>query len=129
MNPFRHVSLVALAYALAGCAANELAVTRPANAPTYAPTQVVEMLDRPPTRPYTEIGVIDAPGEPGALRTQVIAQIRDKAAALGADAVILQDVSRVAPSSQRLNPATGQYESTGGQLVPAYKGTAIKYRQ
>lgn len=129
MNPFRLASLLTLAYALAGCAPTELAVTRPANAPTYAPTQVVEVLDQPPSRPYIEIGVIDAPGEPGALRTQVIAQIRDRAAALGADAVILKDVSRVSPSSQRLNPATGQYESTGGQLIPAYKGTAIKFRQ
>ena len=48
--------------------------------------------------------------------------------ATGADAVILQDVSRPAPAMTRLNPTTGMYENTGGQLVPAFKGIAIKYR-
>lgn len=128
MHSLRRASLIAFACALAACAPNQPTVTRAADSPTYAPTQLVEVLNAPPTRPYSEIGVIDAPGEPGALRAQVIAQVRDKAAQLGADAVILQDVSRTMPASQRLNPTTGQYEATGGLLVPAYKGIAIKYR-
>lgn len=129
MNPLRLAQLAVLVSVLAACAPTQLTVERPAGAATYPPTQNVDVLDAPPQRPYTEIGVINAPGEPGALRTQVVAQVREKAAQIGADAVILQDVSRTTPASQRLNPTTGQYESTGGLLVPAYKGIAIKYRQ
>ena len=128
MHSLCRALLIASVGVLAACAPNQPTVTRAADTPTYAPTQLVEVLDAPPKRAYTEIGVIDAPGEPGALRAQVIAQVRDKAAQLGADAVILQDVSRTMPASQRLNPTTGQYEATGGLLVPAYKGIAIKYR-
>ena len=86
------------------------------------------MLDAPPTRPYQQIADIDVTGEQGALRTQVIAQIRAKAQQIGADAVILQDLSRLRQRTTRLNPTTGTYETTGGQLVPAFKGIAIKYR-
>ena len=86
------------------------------------------MLESPPTRAYTEIGIIEVPGESGANRVQVLAQIRTKAQQIGADAVILQDLSRTVPTGQRLNPTTGLYESTGGQVVPAFKGVAIKYR-
>lgn len=62
------------------------------------------------------------------LRTQALAQIRAKAQQIGADAVILQDLSRTAPASQRLNPTTGQMEATGGQVIPAFKGVAIKFK-
>ena len=112
----------------AGCAAPQPEVIRPAGAPTYSPTVNVELLEQAPSRAYTEIGVIESPGEPGAVRAQVLAQIREKAAQLGADAVILTDQSRRAPTTQRMNPTTGYYETVGGQVIPAYKGIAIKYR-
>ncbi|MFO1316120.1 MAG: hypothetical protein U1F58_11005 [Burkholderiales bacterium] len=120
--------LPALAFLLAACAAPQPDVVRAPGAPVYPPTAFVELLDRPPDRPYVELGTIDAPGEPGALRAQVLAQIRSKAQQLGADAVILTDQSRPAPSTQRLNPTTGTYETLGGQMVPAFKGVAIKFR-
>ena len=74
-------------------------VVRNAGVPTYAPTQFVDVLEAPPTRPFLEIATINVPGEPGAARTQVLAQIRTQAALLGADAVIdyhAQDFSSVA---------------------------------
>ena len=113
---------------VAACAAPQPDVIRAPGAPVYTPTTNVDLLETAPARPYTEIGVIDAPGEPGALRPQVLAQIREKASQLGADAVILTDQSRRAPTTQRLNPTTGYYETVGGQVIPAYKGVAIKYR-
>ncbi len=81
-----------------------------------------------PYRPYVGLATRSAPDQPGALRAQVLAQIRSKAQQLGADAVILTDQSRPAPSTQRLNPTTGTYETLGGQMVPAFKGVAIKFR-
>jgi hypothetical protein len=129
VNMLRLVLLLLLVPLVAGCASSQQTVTvvRTGDA-TFPPTRFVDMLDTAPSRPYVEIGVINAPGEAGALRTQVLAQVRDKAAELGADAVILQDLSRTTPASPRLNPTTGQYENTGGVLVPAFKGIAIKYR-
>ncbi len=124
----KRIVMVLTALALAACTQAQPDVVRPTGSQTYTPTQFVETLDKPPARAYQEIGVIDAPGEPGALRTQVLAQVLSKAAQLGADAVILQDLTRTAPASPRLNPTTGQYETTGGQSIPAFKGIAIKYK-
>jgi len=113
---------------LSACTPSSPEVIRSAGSPVYPPTQYVDLLESAPARPYQEIAVIDAPGEPGTLRTQLIAQIRQQAQQLGADAVILQDLSRPAPVVTRLNPTTGTYDSIGGQLVPAFKAIAIKYR-
>ncbi|MCC7326547.1 MAG: hypothetical protein IT521_07060 [Burkholderiales bacterium] len=124
----RLVLPVVLAVAMAACTPSQPEFVRPANSPSFPPTQFVDVLEAPPTRPYEEIGVIEVPGEPGTLRTQVLAQIRGKAQAIGANAVILQDKSRTTPASQRLNPATGQMESTGGQVIPAYRAVAIRYK-
>ena len=123
----RRLTLV-FALALAGCAAPQPDVVRAPGSAIYPPTQFVELLEQPPSRAYAEIGTIDAPGEPGALRSQVLAQIRTRAQQMGADAVILTDLSRTTPPAQRLNPTTGMYESIGGQVVPAFKGIAIRYR-
>lgn len=127
MSLSRTVALAATLM-LAACAAPQPDATRPASATTYAPTANVEILEQPPSRAYVEIGTIDAPGEPGALRAQVLAQIREKGRQLGADAVIVRDVSYRAPATQRLNPTTGFYETVGGHDVPAFKGVAIKFR-
>ncbi len=124
----RSAALVVALLVLAACATPPVA---PAQAPItspYPPTANVEFLDAAPPRPYVEIGPLDAPGEPGMLRAQVLAQLREKARALGADAVIVHDVSYRAPVTQRLNPTTGFYETVGGQTVPAFKGIAIKFR-
>jgi len=121
-------SLLFVLSVLSACTSSQPDVIRPAGSPIYPPTQFVELLESAPARPYLEIGTIDVPGEPGALRSQVLAQIRTRAQQLGADAVILQDLSRPAPVGSRLNPTTGTYETTGGQLVPAFKGIAIRYK-
>lgn len=124
-------SLVGLSFilgALSACAPSQPLVVRSTGAPAYSPTHYVELLEAKPARPYQEIGVIDVAGAPGSFRTQVLERVKAQAQQLGADAVILQDLSRTTPAETRLNPTTGAYESAGGQLIPAFKGTAIKYR-
>ncbi|MEP7328361.1 MAG: hypothetical protein ABI777_04055 [Betaproteobacteria bacterium] len=128
MHVLRFAAACGVAIALAACTASNPMVVRNAGVPTYAPTQFVDVLEAPPTRPFLEIATINVPGEPGAARTQVLAQIRTQAALLGADAVILQDVSRQAPVVPQLNPTTGKNENTGGQAIPAFRGIAIKYK-
>jgi hypothetical protein len=124
----RLTGLLLVALALGACAPSQPEVLRPEGSATYPPTQFVEMLEAKPTRPYAEIAIIELSGEPGSFRAQVLAQIAERARQIGADAVILQDVSRTTPAATRLNPTTGMYDSTGGQIIPAFKGIAIKYR-
>ena len=128
MHNHRLVMLLLSAIALSACTSSQPEIVRPTGTQTYPPTPYVEVLESTPARPYVEIGVIDAPGEPGALRSQVLAQIRTRAQAIGADAVILQDLSKTMATTPRLNPTTGQYDSAGAQVIPAFKGIAIKYR-
>ena len=128
MHNHRLAILLLSAIALSACTPSQPEVVRPTGTQTYPPTQYVEMLESAPARSYVEIGVIDAPGEPGALRSQVLAQIRTRAQQIGADAVILKDLSKAMPTTPRLNPTTGQYDSAGTQVIPAFKRIAIKYR-
>lgn len=129
MTPsLRFIAACCAVVVLAACTASQPRVVRTPGAPTFAPTQFVDLLEAPPTRAFQEIGTIDVPAEPGSSRTQVMAQIRTQAQMLGADAVILQDLSRQAPVVPRLNPTTGMNENTGGQSIPAFRGIAIKYK-
>ena len=128
MSHRRIVPLVLLFCALSACAPVQTQIVRPLAGVSYPPSQNVEVLDAPPARPYVQIGDVEATGEPGVVRAQVIAQIRSQAQQIGADAVVLKDVSRTAPAAPRLNPTTGMYETTGGQTIPAFTGIAIKFR-
>ena len=128
MQFLRRIALMACLGMLAACATPQTDFVRVPGSPVYPPTSIVDVLEQPPSRAYVEIGTIDVPGEPGALRAQVLAQIRTKAGQIGADAVILKDVSYPGPTTSRLNPTTGQMETIGGQQVPAFRGVAIKYR-
>ncbi len=128
--PRLHLALFVFAAGmLCACASPTPQVASAVGNTSYPPTEYVAMLDTPPTRAYEQIGVIDVAGEPGSFRSQVLAQVSQRARQMGADAVILQDVSRAAPPGTKLNPTTGTYETTGGQMIPAFKGVAIKYRQ
>lgn len=88
-----------------------------------------EVLEQAPARPHVQVGVIDAKGVLGQTPSQVIARIRDQAQQIGADAVILQDVSVRAPANSTFNPATGGYAVTQGSAIPAFKGIAIRYQR
>ncbi|MCC6197671.1 MAG: hypothetical protein IT518_24750 [Burkholderiales bacterium] len=127
--PMRSLAvLLVVVFALGACASTQPDIVRRTGTQEFPPTQFVEVLDSAPTRPYTEIGIVDAPGEPGALRSQVLARIRAQAALIGADAVVLQDVSRAAPAVPRLNPTTGTYDTASAPQIPAFKGIAIRFR-
>ena len=117
-----------VACSLWSCAPVSRQLVKPVDGTHYAPSNNVEVLDAAPSRPYVKIGDVDATGEPGAVPAQVLAQIRTEAQQLGADAVVLKDVSRTLPAAPRLNPTTGTYDTSGGQLLPAYTGIAIRYR-
>ncbi len=125
-------TLLALALAvlaLAACAPLPTDVRPVAGAPSLGPAGAVpDVLYERPSRPFVEIGVVDAQGVPGMTSAQLLARVREQARQIGADAVIVEDASRRTPPETRYNPATGGFDVTGGQTIPAFKGIAIKYR-
>jgi hypothetical protein len=96
-------------FILAGCIQTQ--VTMLDFAAKYPPARGVEVLYQEPHRPFKSFAVVEAEGS--ASETQLLESLREKAKALGADAII------VLPPRQK--------EGTGGLLFPILKGIAIKY--
>jgi hypothetical protein len=115
---------------LAACAPLAPDVRRTEGAPTFpASAFPPEVLEQVPARPHVQVGVVDAKGVLGQTPSQVIARIREQAQLLGADAVILQDVSVRQPAESTFNPAIGGFAVTQGSAIPAFKGIAIRYQR
>jgi hypothetical protein len=92
---------------LAGCVATQVSQT----SGPYPPSNLVEVLKQPPSRPYHQIGMVSAEG---VVETdQLIARLSAKAQSIGADAVILL------PMDYKMG--------LGGNQFPVLKGIAIKY--
>jgi hypothetical protein len=99
---------------------------------SYAPTnpESVAVLWEAPNRSYEEIGIVSAQGGMGASDTGMIRKLRQAAADLGADAVIV-----MREGSTPIGSAAGLGEGgTWGAGAFAYQspknmGRAIKYRQ
>ena len=90
MNTLR-ILICAAALSLGGCAANTRVVQlNPAY--QFPPTQSVEILLQKPQRPYVEIALLESEGSSEA---DLLNDAREKAKALGADAIIRQDVERI----------------------------------
>lgn len=110
-----------LAACLGGCAGQP---TSTAAAPQSAST--VEVLTAAPAQPYQTLGELQDSDLPGTPASQVIARLVEKARRLGADAVIIENHSENVAGEQRFDPATGQYETSGGGVMPAFTATAIR---
>ena len=115
---------------LAGCAApsQDIVEQRTDAAGHYAPTILVEVLQSAPARPYVVLADFDAQAPAGTTVAQLLARLQARAAALGANALIVQDISTHAASSLQFNPAGGQMTEVGGQLQPHLRAQAIRYR-
>jgi len=115
---------------LSACAPLAPDVIRSEGAPVFPPaTYLPEVLEQPPARPYVQIGVVNATGVLDMVPSQVVARIREQAQQIGADAVILQDVSVRPPTDSTFNPATGGFAVTQGRAIPAFKGVAIRFQR
>ena len=62
---------------------------------TFAPTENVEVLLEKPNRPYDEIALLESRGELGVTESDLLNDAREKARALGADAIVRLDTERV----------------------------------
>ena len=83
----------------------------------YPPTEKVEVLFEPPSKPYEPFALLEARSYtvPRATIPDLINELKRKAGKLGADAIIL---------SQK----PGEVVFLGGQTAPTLSATAIKYK-
>ena len=80
---------------LAGCASvtTEITVLDPAH--KFAPTEYVMLLLDYPPKPYVKIALIEAQGIVGGSEAALLEEARKRASALGADAVVREEVTAV----------------------------------
>jgi hypothetical protein len=146
---FRYLACAA-ALALTACASVTTQVV-PLGAPqSYPPTQTVEVLLQPPTRPYTDIALIESHGEVGVSEADLLNDARERARTLGADAIVKTGLEptyyqpfpvydpwydplfygyyRYRPFPPFPQPWTGPYRFVGGGVSYTLKSTAIKYQ-
>jgi len=118
--------LLLTALILAGCA-NTSAVMLESGV-KYPPTQNVQILTQPPTRAFKQIAMLEARGPVNTPMTDLLESMKEKAAAIGADAVIpTQDASTRQQQALMYNPWLGGYQTIGGGTLPVIRGIAIKY--
>lgn len=124
------IVLAASLLALAGCATANLAAPSVQQLSTnhYAPTQTVDVLGARPTEPFEAIArlhLVDPTGV--ATKSQLIAQLTTTAKGLGANALVIEDIT-LAGGEVSFNPAGGQMQDTATDAGAAsITALAIRY--
>lgn len=115
--------------ALAGCAANPNAIRVKylGAAHQYASAPFVEVMESAPQQSYTSIARLTLKAGPALDSAQVVEALKQRAASLGANALIVQ--RRQSSADQlpgiTINPAGGQYGLSNSKGEETYIGTAI----
>lgn len=111
---------------LAGCAHTSAVMLE--GGVVYPPTKSVLILTEVPSRPYKQIAMLEARGPVGTPMTDLLESMRQKAAEIGADAVLpTQDASTQHQTGLLYNPWLGGYQTIGGGTLPIIRGVAVKY--
>ncbi|MEG0969059.1 MAG: hypothetical protein RSG92_27215 [Pseudomonas sp.] len=122
--------LATLLLAIAGCSSIDARTTEYVGAPHAAPTSAsnVEVLRSEPTRPHARLGevVVDASVEPAPPISEVEQKLREQAASIGGDAVVVV-YDRIQPLSAYVS---GPLWSRDIQTIEGrkLKGIVIKYQ-
>lgn len=122
--------LATLLLAIAGCSSIDARTTEYVGAPHAAPTSAsnVEVLRSEPTRPHARLGeiIVDASVEPAPPITEVEQKLREQAASIGGDAVVVV-YDRIQPLSAYVS---GPLWSRDIQTIEGrkLKGIVIKYQ-
>ena len=125
--PVAGALLIVGALTLAGCAPGPVLRVQTVAPQSYPPSALVATLRAAPSRPYIVIASIHGQAPAGTPPAQVLAAIEHKAAALGANAVILQDRSQQTAATLQFNPAGGNYQNSPARIIPIYDATAIRW--
>jgi hypothetical protein len=125
----RRLPILLLAIALAACATVDISSFKLIGAPEFPPSDpaLVQIFEHPPMRPFVRLGRIRAQPEGGADNAKIEAALRQAAAKMGADGVIIgfQGERRV---GAEINGFRGDAEIQPeiGRVVQA---TAIRFRE
>lgn len=117
--------------ALAGCATGNLAAPSVQQLTTnhYAPTQTVDVLSTPPSQPFESIARLHLADPTGvASKSQLVAQLAATAKSLGANALVIQDITLAGGAEVSFNPAGGQMQGAATDAGAAsITALAIRY--
>lgn len=141
--------LLLCAALVAACASVATRVVRLNPAVEYPPTSNVEVLFELPSRPYLQIAMLEAEGQFGTSEIELLEDMRQRAQALGADAIVRTESARwYSPPIAVYDPwydpffyprryyggfwpygpPYGDYRVVGGGYYYTAKATAIKYQ-
>lgn len=119
---------ITLAVVLTGCAAQQQVAVEPETTSVFAPTTLVQVLQQFPSQPYWRIAKLDATGVAGTPSAQLLALLQERAARLGADAIVVEDLSTREGSTLQFNPSGGQFSTSSGAVVPHFRAYAIRFK-
>lgn len=140
--------ILTIAAVLAGCASVTTRVLQSNPAVRYPPTTNVEVLFEPPQRPYVQIATLESEGVYGVGELELLEDMRERAAQLGADAIVRTESREwYQPPMQIYDPMYdpfffprryypfypygmpyGGYRWVGGGYYYTAKAIAIKYQ-
>lgn len=147
MSRLTPIAAALVALVIVGCATVSTRVVPLDPALKFAPSQRVEILLEKPPRPYTGIALLESRGMVGGGESELLEDAREKARALGADAIIRLEVEKTlqppvaiydppySPFHPRYAlyrypyfwPHYGEHRAIGGGTVYTLKALAIKY--
>ncbi len=127
----RNVFLVLLCLLLAGCAS--FSIVKLGNGKVYAPSNPagVRILTQEPSLPYVVIGEVRAQGETISVRENMEQRLKEKAAAIGADAIILKttvEVRGIVKSGKAVEQNQGYGIDFNKMFTKKMVGKVIKYK-
>lgn len=149
MSRFTPIVAALAAPVIFGCSAVSTRIVPLDPALTFAPSQRVEILLEKPPRQYTQIALLESRGMVGGGESELLEDAREKARALGADAIIRLEVEKTVQQPVAIYdpiyspffphyslyrypyffpPYYGGYRVIGGGTLYTLRALAIKYR-
>lgn len=115
-----------LSLALGACASTQGVEVQRETTQTFPATTLVQVLQQPPTQPFVRIAVLNAQAPAGTPLAQLLAQVQAKAAALGANAIVVQNLSQKVGGTLEYSPSGGQFSTTPSEIAPRLRAEAIR---
>ncbi len=113
---------------MASCSTPHTTAVMLNNSTTYSPTDNIEILMKPPQKPYIEMASMESPE--GFNIPDLLVEMKEKAKQLGADAILyINESIRHHPISATYNSIIGGYKSMEGVTYIRVKVVAIKYKE
>ncbi|MDD3761456.1 MAG: hypothetical protein PHO57_11610 [Acidithiobacillus sp.] len=119
---------IALPLVLSGCASETQVSVQSVSRLHFSPSTTVQVFSKvPDNRPFIVIAKLAAEGPAGTPSSQVLAALEKKAAALGADAIVLRNDSQKTAPVLQYNPSGGTYNEPKSEIIPRYTAKALRW--